>query len=144
MIRALRHLSASYRRELAGVAAVERAARTNHYPGKVQRGEIAEDAAQDDWRAWEAIARWCTGVPIDFDVGFEQMALAAGKALQSREGELQQAVAAAVGGERLDRLTWRRDGAAELAQILADHAAWLADLNAELRRRAAEGEGMAA
>lgn len=129
------HLYRAERARFAEIAAVQRDAIVRTYPALVAAGQIEAGAAQQTYAAWEAIWRWCAGVEIDFDFTYEEMAHAAGVALQRGE-------AACLAQPDNPRRRERRDQVAGLHILLCEHRDWIADINVRLRadaeRRLAE------
>jgi hypothetical protein len=68
---------------LAEASARERDVRAKHYPKRIAAGETAEPL-EADWQTWVAIAHWCAGQRIPFDIDWASMEAAAADALARR------------------------------------------------------------
>lgn len=123
-------LSAEHRRSLAPAAEFERDERQRLYPQRIRDEKIERGDAEADFAAWQEIAAWCEGQPID-PAFLAQMELAAARALQAGES--------AVGKAPADQARIaRRDAVAAIHEALSRYRAWLADTNARLRGQAAD------
>lgn len=129
-------LSRQHRARHAEAARFERDERARLYPARVRDGKIPAADAEGDWLAWVAIARWCAGEPIGFDISFDAMDKAAARALQMGEGAAAKAPA--------DRTrAARRDAVAAIHGLLNAHRAFIDDLNLRLRERAQQARAAA-
>jgi hypothetical protein len=129
-----RFLDPAYRRHFAAEAAAQRDARARVYPEMIAAGRIGREEAEADWRAWVALALWCDGRRIGFDIAWAAIAAAAGRAIAQGE----RSAAARPDDAALAR---RREAVAEIARLAEDMHAFVAALNAALR---ADAKGRAA
>lgn len=139
----LAYLTGAARARYAAAASFERDERERLYPPRVAEGKLTEEFAQTDWQAWVAIARWCAGERIGFELADEHgpdaprasnlalMEQAAALALQSAETALARRPADAAALKR-------RDNLAAIHSLLNKNRIFTDEFNANTRRLAAQ------